>query len=89
MDWVPIYPGARISAVETRNAGVETYTTFQLDSTSDCQKVFKWYDEKLKVAGFNVVGNTRNLQGACNSIMRADGPGNTRAVNLNGGGAVG
>lgn len=33
---------------------IETYTTFQLDSQADCQKVFAWYDEQLKLAGFNV-----------------------------------
>jgi hypothetical protein len=88
-DWVPIYPGARVSGGETRNAGVETYTTFQLDSTADCEKVHAWYDEKLKVSGFNVVGNAGQLQGNCSSIMRADGPGNTRGVNMNGSGGSG
>jgi hypothetical protein len=87
-DWVPIYPGARVSGVETRNAGVETYTTFQLDSTHDCQKVFAWYEEKLKVAGFNVLKSTGGADG-CSGIMRAEGGGNTRALNLNGGGAAG
>lgn len=87
-DWVPIYPGARVSGVETRNTGVETYTTFQLDSKSDCQKVFAWYDEKLKVAGFDVVKSTSS-SGGCSGIMRAEGPGHTRALNLNGGGAAG
>jgi hypothetical protein len=87
-DWVPVYPGARVSGIETRTAGVETYTTFQLDSAKDCQQVFAWYDEKLKVAGFNVVGNTDRLV-ACDGIMRADGAGHTRALNLNGGGATG
>jgi hypothetical protein len=87
--WVPIYPGARVSGVETRDAGVETYTTLQLDTAHDCQKVYAWYDEKLKVAGFNVVGNAGHLQGHCTGIMRADGPGHVRGVNLNGGGAAG
>ena len=87
-EWVPVYPGARISGIETRAAGVETYTTFQLDSPKDCQQVFAWYDEKLKVASFNVVGNTDRLV-ACDGIMRADGAGHTRALNLNGGGATG
>jgi hypothetical protein len=87
-DWVPIYPGAKVSGAETRNTGVETYTTFQLDSPADCQKIFAWYDERLKVAGFNVVGTTNRLD-ACDGIMRAEGPGHTRAMNLNGGGATG
>ena len=87
-DWVPMYPGARVSGVETRNAGVETYTTFQLDSTHDCQKVFAWYEEKLKVAGFNVLNSMGTADG-CSGIMRAEGAGNTRALNLNGGGAAG
>jgi hypothetical protein len=38
-DWVPIYPGVRVSGIERRDAGAETWTTFRLDSTSDCQKV--------------------------------------------------
>ena len=88
-DWIPIYPGAKVvSEIETRNAGMETYTTFQLDSTVDCEKVYAWYDEKLKVAGFDVGGTTNRLA-ACDAIMRAEGPGNTRAVTLNGGGATG
>ncbi len=87
-DWVPIYPGAKVTGVETRNAGVETYTTFQLDSTADCENVYAWYDEKLKVAGFDVGGTTNRLA-ACDAIMRAEGPGNTRALTLNGGGASG
>jgi hypothetical protein len=87
-DWVPIYPGARVSAVDTRNTGVETYTTFQLDSADGCQKVFAWYDEKVKVAGFNVVKSTNGVDD-CDGIMRAEGPGNSRALNLNGGGASG
>src|SRR5712692_9010722 len=87
-DWVPIYPGAKVSEIETRNAGVETYTTFQLDSTADCGKVYAWYEEKLKVAGYDVIGNTDRLT-ACDAIMRADGAGHTRGVNLNGGGASG
>lgn len=85
---MPVYPGARVSGIETRTAGVETYTTFQLDSAKDCQQVFAWYDETLKVAGFNVVGNTDRLD-ACSGIMRADGAGHTRALNLSGGGATG
>jgi hypothetical protein len=84
---VPIYPGAQVSGVETRNTGVETYTTFQLDSKHDCGKVFAWYDEKLKVAGFDVVKSTSSAD-HCSGIMRADGPGHTRALNLNGGGAA-
>src|SRR5437667_1957315 len=87
-DWVPVYPGARVSGIETRAAGVETYTTFQLDSAKDCQQVFAWYDEKLKVAGFNVIGNTDRLV-ACDGSMRADGAGHLRALNLDGGGARG
>ena len=88
-DWVPIYPGAKVSGAETRNAGVETYTTFQLESAHDCQKVYAWYDEKLKVAGFNVTGNSSQLQGGCDAIMRSDGAGNLRGLNVMGGGATG
>lgn len=87
-DWIPIYPGAKVSEIETRNAGVETYTTFQLDSTADCEKVYAWYDEKLKVAGFNVTGNVNRLD-SCYAIMRSDGAGNLRGLNLMGGGASG
>jgi hypothetical protein len=87
-DWVPIYPGGKVSAVETRKAGVETYTTFQLDTAVDCQKVFAWYDEQLKVAGFSV-GKATPGRDYCDGIIRADGPGRTRGLTLNGGGAKG
>src|SRR5574341_1389751 len=46
-DWVPIYPGAKVAGVETRNAGIETYTEFRLEAPVDCEKVGGWYDEKL------------------------------------------
>jgi hypothetical protein len=87
-DWVPIFPGARVSGIERRDAGVETWTTFQLDSTSDCQRVFAWYDEKLKLAGFNVRRDVNTADG-CTGALDAQGPGRTRWLLVTGGGGTG
>ncbi|MBI4527493.1 MAG: hypothetical protein HY695_27170 [Deltaproteobacteria bacterium] len=76
-DWVPIYPGARVTGLETRNAGIETYTEFRLEAPADCEKVVAWYDEKLKLSGFDVSKSTSRVQG-CDGILRAEGLGHTR-----------
>jgi hypothetical protein len=84
-DWVPIYPGARVSGAETRGGGVETSRTFQLETSHDCEKVYAWYDEKLKVAGFKVTSSGIDRTGGCYFIMRSNGAGNIRGVNVMGG----
>lgn len=84
-EWVPVYPGAQVSGVATRNAGVETYTEFGLEVQTDCAKVVEWYDEKLKMAGFDI---TKFFHGdfGCDGTMRAEGPGNSRGLRLSGSG---
>jgi len=84
-EWVPIFPGGRVSDVETRPAGVETYTNFRMAAGSDCEKVINWYEEKMKLAGFNVQ-KTSSWTSGCSGLIRGEGPGNTRSLRLNGGG---
>ena len=88
-DWVPIYPGGKVSGVETRKAGIETYTKFQLDAAADCRKVLAWYQEQMRVAGFSVGSGASPPPGYCDGIIRADGPGHTRSLSINGGGNIG
>jgi hypothetical protein len=87
--WVPIYPGAKVSAVETRKAGIETYTRFRLDSPADCKKVVTWYHEQMRLAGFNVGNPTSPLPDYCTAGVGGDGPGHTRGLRVRGGGATG
>jgi hypothetical protein len=88
-DWVPIYPGAKVSRVDTRRAGIETYTRFQLDTAADCYKVAVWYVERLRVAGFSVGNPSTSPPGQCTGAFRADGPGRTRSLSMTGGGRTG
>jgi hypothetical protein len=88
-DWVPIYPGGKVSAVDTRQAGIETYTKFQLDTSADCYKVAVWYVEQLRRAGYSIGNPTTPLPGHCTAGFRADGPGRTRSLWMTGGGASG
>lgn len=88
-DWVPIYPGAKVSSVETRKAGIETYTIFKLDTSADCYKVVLWYHEQMRLAGFNVSNPATPLPDHCTAGVGGNGPGHTRSFRLYGGGATG
>ncbi len=87
-DWIPIYPGAKVSGIETHKAGpVETYTDFRIDvSGTDCVKITEWYANTLKTAGFDVNQTAGWTNGSCDAILRSDGPGNLRGFSMNGGG---
>src|SRR4051812_46404461 len=83
-DWFPIYSGGGVSKVEIRKAGIETYTEFRLEAPADCEKVANWYDEKLKLAGFDLRKFISRTSG-CDGTLAGDGPRRQRSIGMSGG----
>jgi len=77
--WVPVYPGSRVSGLTTRNVGGESYTEFNLETSADCEVVFAWYDEQLKLAGYSISKLVTRTSG-CDGALGAEGPGRLRSI---------
>jgi hypothetical protein len=86
--WFPLYPGGKPGSVETtKTPPIETFHRFSITEIPvDCVKVTDWYEEKLKLAGFQVVRNAGWVNGFCDLNLNADGPGNSHGVRMGGGG---
>lgn len=54
--WVPTYPGARISPGTTTRSGSQLIYKFTFHTADSGAKVWSFYQEKLKAAGFHVIG---------------------------------
>ncbi len=83
--WVPVYPGSKVTVSRTQQAGTESYLWFTVLTRDVCGRVWRFYDEKLKLAGFSVVLSTRSGDEDCVHVMRAHTAGGEREVNLSGG----
>lgn len=81
--WIPIYPGAKVDGIQSQPDGPESYLWFTVSTRDPCGRVWRFYDEKLKLAGFNVV--TGPLGDDCPNVVRARTPRGEREVNLSGG----
>jgi hypothetical protein len=84
-DWVPIFSGATIDSIESRSTPNEHYIRFSIKTNKPCIQVAKFYDQALNRAGFRTRG-TMHEAPDCSAILRSDGPGRMRSINLSGGG---
>ncbi len=81
--WIPIYPGGKVDEIRSNPAGPESYLSFTVSTRDSCGRVWRFYDEKLKLAGFNVVTGT--IGDDCPNVIRAHTARGEREVNLSGG----
>jgi hypothetical protein len=81
--WIPIYPGAKVTDTKSQPGGTESYLWFTISTRDACGRVWRFYDEKLKLAGFNVVTDT--IADDCPNVIRAHTARGEREVNLSGG----
>jgi hypothetical protein len=81
--WIPIYPGAKVADIKSQPGGTESYLWFTVSTRDACGRVWRFYDEKLKLAGFNVV--TGAIGDDCPNVIRAHTARGEREVNLSGG----
>ncbi len=85
-DWVPIYPGSKITKVDVEKAGYDTKTQIQIEAPAKCTVVGNWYQDKLRLANFDVGGDSGYTNGYCSSIMTATAAGG-RTLRIGGNGA--
>jgi hypothetical protein len=83
--WVPVYPGAKTEVLRSQPDSTESYLWFKIISRDPCGRVWRFYDEKLKLAGFSVVNGGSHGAEDCVGVMRSHTAGGTREVNLTGG----
>ncbi len=83
--WVPSYPGARILTTSTTRGDGQLVYKFTFHTGDSGAAVRKFYEDKLKVAGFNVIGkggitgNSWDLYGdSADGTKRIDINGNAR-----------
>lgn len=81
--WVPVYPGAKVGALRSQPGSAESYSWFKITTRDPCGRVWRFYDEQLKLAGFSVVYEGLDPDGCQN--LRAHTAGGTREINLSGG----
>jgi hypothetical protein len=79
--WIPIYPGGKVEDITSNPSGGESYLWFTVSTRDACGRVWRFYDEKLKLAGFSVI--TGPIGDDCPNTIRAHGP--RGEVNLSGG----
>jgi hypothetical protein len=83
-DWVPIFPGAAIGPIESQSTPNEHYTRFSLKTNKPCIQVVRYYEQALNRGGFRTRGTTHESP-ECSALLRSDGPGRIRSINLSGG----
>ena len=81
--WVPIYPGARVDAPRSARGRVERTMWFNIMTSDSCERVVRFYEEKLNLAGFSLVKGFGDQDG-CTGVQAHNAPG-SRKVNLTGG----
>jgi hypothetical protein len=80
-DWAPLYPGAKVKEVSSRQAGVESYTGITLSlARGDCTPVFKWYKGQLNQHGFRTYAEFISPEDV-GCTMHSDGRARTRSIN--------
>src|ERR1035437_822214 len=82
--WVPIYPGARVDAPRSARGRVERTMWFKVMTSDSCERVVRFYEEKLNLAGFSVVKGVHDQDG-CTGVLQSHNAPGTRKVNLSGG----
>jgi hypothetical protein len=82
--WVPIYPGANVGVATSDRGGVETTIRFKILTGDPCERVGRFYEERLNLAGFSVVKSGPD-QNRCIAVFQSHNPAGTRKVNLTGG----
>jgi len=83
-NWVPIYPGAKVTGGTSKQTRTEYYIWFTISTNDNCQQVFSFYERQLNLAGFSVVKGNNDGEG-CMGVLESHGAGGTRSVNLTGG----
>jgi hypothetical protein len=81
--WVPIYPGARVGVPRSDSGGVERTIWFKILTDDPCERVGRFYEERLNLAGFSVVKSGPNEDRCVGVLQSHDAAG--RKVNLSGG----
>jgi hypothetical protein len=67
-DWVPIYPSARVDAPRSDRGGVKRTIWFKIMTSDSCERVVRFYEEKLNLAGFSVVKGGPDQDG-CTEVL--------------------
>jgi hypothetical protein len=81
--WIPIYPGGKVDEIRSNPGSPESYLWFTVSTRDSCGRVWRFYDEKLKLAGFSVVLGP--IEDDCPNPIRAHSAGGEREVILSGG----
>ena len=85
--WVPIYPGAKVSAPTSKQARNELNLWFTITTGDPCSKVWRFYEERLTYAGFSIVKGPRRDED-CVGVLESHNASGTRLINLTGGSRV-
>jgi hypothetical protein len=82
--WVPIYPGAQVGVPRSDRGGVERTIWFTISTGDPCERVGRFYEERLNRAGFSVVKSPPD-EDRCVRVLQSHDAAGTRKVNLSGG----
>ena len=85
--WVPIYPGAKVSAPTSKQARNELNLWFTITTSDPCSKVWRFYEERLTHTGFSIVKGPRRDED-CVGVLESHNASGTRLINLTGGSLV-
>jgi hypothetical protein len=80
--WVPVYPGAKVGVPTSSQGRTELNIWFTISTGDPCNRVWRFYEERLNLAGFSVVKGTQ--RDGCVIVLESHDPAG-RKVNLSGG----
>jgi hypothetical protein len=82
--WIPVYPHTTPQNLTDRYVGIERYVVFDLVTSDSCRDTVDYYRRELGSGGFDThLWTVEEYPGnLCEGLVRANGPGRRRTVNM-------